>query len=103
MSSAGIVESCDGDSSQTSQQVDEKTPEGDVLNRLTAGSAGPGWTKVSCPCCESEEVEPLVLVKLGEKVRPETKRWLIRLIGATQKDGGQLNNNCDYKKKLRSK
>lgn len=28
------------------------------------------------------------MVKLGEKVRPETKRWLIRLIGAPQKDGG---------------
>ncbi|XP_077372541.1 anoctamin-10 isoform X2 [Festucalex cinctus] len=36
----------------------------------------------------SERIEPLVLVKLGEKVRPETKRWLIRLIGAPQKDGG---------------
>uniref|UniRef100_H3CQS8 Anoctamin n=1 Tax=Tetraodon nigroviridis TaxID=99883 RepID=H3CQS8_TETNG len=47
-----------------------------------------GWTKVSCPCCVSEDIEPLVLVKLGQKVGPETKRWLIRLIGAPQKDGG---------------
>uniref|UniRef100_A0A3P9HPG6 Anoctamin n=1 Tax=Oryzias latipes TaxID=8090 RepID=A0A3P9HPG6_ORYLA len=46
------------------------------------------WTKASCPCCESKQVEPLVLVKLGGKVGPETKRWLIRLIGAQQKDGG---------------
>nr|XP_057931681.1 anoctamin-10 [Doryrhamphus excisus]XP_057931682.1 anoctamin-10 [Doryrhamphus excisus] len=51
-------------------------------------STGLGWTKVSCPCCVSEVVEPLVLVKLGEKVRPETKRWLIRLIGTAQRDGG---------------
>ncbi|XP_054633209.1 anoctamin-10 isoform X2 [Dunckerocampus dactyliophorus] len=53
-----------------------------------AASTGRGWTKVSCPCCVSEAVEPLVLVKLGEKVRPETKRWLIRLIGAPQREGG---------------
>ncbi|XP_049578606.1 anoctamin-10 isoform X1 [Syngnathus scovelli] len=51
-------------------------------------TTGPGWTKVSCPCCVSEWVEPLVLVKLGENVRPETKRWLIKLIGTPQKDGG---------------
>uniref|UniRef100_A0A3B3VKR9 Anoctamin n=1 Tax=Poecilia latipinna TaxID=48699 RepID=A0A3B3VKR9_9TELE len=53
-----------------------------------ASSFTPGWTKVSCPCCASERVEPLVLVKLGQKVVPETKRWLIKLIGAPQKDGG---------------
>uniref|UniRef100_A0A8D3AZP9 Anoctamin n=1 Tax=Scophthalmus maximus TaxID=52904 RepID=A0A8D3AZP9_SCOMX len=56
--------------------------------KLAASTIGPGWSKVGCPCCVSERVEPLVLVKLGEKVRPETKRWLIRLIGASQKDGG---------------
>uniref|UniRef100_A0A7N8XVA2 Anoctamin n=1 Tax=Mastacembelus armatus TaxID=205130 RepID=A0A7N8XVA2_9TELE len=59
-----------------------------ALKYLGATTTGPGWTKVSCPCCMSERVEPLVLVKLGAKVRPETKRWLIRLIGAPQKDGG---------------
>uniref|UniRef100_A0A3Q0RB70 Anoctamin n=1 Tax=Amphilophus citrinellus TaxID=61819 RepID=A0A3Q0RB70_AMPCI len=47
-----------------------------------------GWTKVSCPCCVSAQVEPLVLVKLGPKIGPETKRWLIKMIGAPQKDGG---------------
>uniref|UniRef100_A0A8C2ZK80 Anoctamin n=1 Tax=Cyclopterus lumpus TaxID=8103 RepID=A0A8C2ZK80_CYCLU len=56
--------------------------------KLGAATIGPGWTKVSCPCCVSERVEPLVLVKLGEKVRPETKRWLIRVIGTPQKEGG---------------
>uniref|UniRef100_A0A3P9BTH7 Anoctamin n=1 Tax=Maylandia zebra TaxID=106582 RepID=A0A3P9BTH7_9CICH len=55
---------------------------------LSKPSAGSGWTKVSCPCCFSERVEPLVLVKLGGKVGPETKRWLIKVIGAPQKDGG---------------
>uniref|UniRef100_A0A673AAQ3 Anoctamin n=1 Tax=Sphaeramia orbicularis TaxID=375764 RepID=A0A673AAQ3_9TELE len=47
-----------------------------------------GWTKVSCPCCVSDRVDPLVLVRLGQKVRPETKRWIIKLIGSPQKDGG---------------
>lgn len=57
----------------------------------TAGGASPrqGWTKVSCACCMSEQIEPLVLVKLGPNVGPETKRWLIRLIGAPQIDGGE--------------
>uniref|UniRef100_A0A667YBR8 Anoctamin n=1 Tax=Myripristis murdjan TaxID=586833 RepID=A0A667YBR8_9TELE len=55
---------------------------------LSDGGMGPGWTKVSCPCCVSERVEPLVLVQLGDQVRPETKKWLIRLIGAPVKDGG---------------
>ncbi|XP_041651379.1 anoctamin-10 isoform X2 [Cheilinus undulatus] len=59
-----------------------------VMSEPSASSVGSGWTKVSCPCCVTEKVEPLVLVKLGERVRPETKRWLIRLIGAPQKDGG---------------
>ena len=41
------------------------------------------------------EVVRLVLVKLGEKVRPETKRWLIRVIGAPQADGGEGSNISD--------
>ncbi|KAM9754308.1 LOW QUALITY PROTEIN: anoctamin-10 [Menidia menidia] len=49
---------------------------------------GGGWTRVSCPCCHAHRVQPLVLVKLGPKVGPETKRWLLRLIAAPQKDGG---------------
>ncbi|KAM8893023.1 anoctamin-10 [Spinachia spinachia] len=53
-----------------------------------SATAGLGWTKVSCPCCKSELVEPLVLVILGKKVRPETKRWLLRVIGAPQGEGG---------------
>lgn len=56
--------------------------------KLIAAATRPGWTKVSCPCCAAERVEPLVLVKLGEKVRPETKRWIIKLLGAPQKEGG---------------
>uniref|UniRef100_A0A3Q2R1T8 Anoctamin n=1 Tax=Fundulus heteroclitus TaxID=8078 RepID=A0A3Q2R1T8_FUNHE len=68
--------------SQT-EPADGKTP-----SKPSAPSSTPGWGKVSCPCCASERVEPLVLVKLGQKVIPETKRWLIKLIRAPQKEGG---------------
>ncbi|XP_054475746.1 anoctamin-10 [Anoplopoma fimbria] len=77
-----------GSSSEADEQPEGKTPAGAAPSKLSATTIGPGWTKVSCPCCVSERVEPLVLVKLGEKVRPETKRWLIRVIGTSQKDGG---------------
>lgn len=87
MSQAGGKEGVGGISSKTAQHLKEKT----TLTKLSAVSAGVGWTKVSCPCCVSQQVEPLVLVKLGEKVSPETKRWLLRLIGAPQKDGGECS------------
>uniref|UniRef100_UPI0037E89F7E anoctamin-10 n=1 Tax=Semicossyphus pulcher TaxID=241346 RepID=UPI0037E89F7E len=82
-----------GSRSETAQQQEDKSRAVKVQcsgleGTMSATTGGPGWTKVSCPCCVSERVEPLVLVKLGGKVRPETKRWLIRLIGAPQKDGG---------------
>ncbi|XP_073328600.1 anoctamin-10 [Pagrus major] len=88
MSKADGDEGGDVSSSETAQLLEDKTPAEKSLTKLSTTTLGPGWTKVSCPCCVSERVEPLVLVKLGEKVRPETKRWLIRLIGAPQKDGG---------------
>lgn len=94
MSKAGGDEG-GGGSSETAHQPEEKTPAGKVQSKLSATTIGQGWTKVSCPCCFSERVEPLVLVKLGEKVRPETKRWLIRVIGAPQTDGGEGSNISD--------
>ncbi|XP_075998494.1 anoctamin-10 [Genypterus blacodes] len=76
-----------GSGGETAQQM--KAPEGGkVPSKLSAADIGPGWTKVSCPCCVTEQVEPLVLVQLGAQVRPETKRWIIKLIGAPQKEGG---------------
>lgn len=101
MSKAGGDEGCDISSSETAQLLEDKTPAEKTPTKLSAATLGPGWTKVSCPCCVSEGVEPLVLVKLGEKVRPETKRWIIRLIGAPQKDGGEgLNDGDDGKRAL---
>ncbi|XP_050929542.1 anoctamin-10 isoform X2 [Lates calcarifer] len=90
MSKAGGEDSrsAGGSNSQKVQQLEDETAGEKVMGKLNTTTIGPGWTKVVCPCCVSERVEPLVLVKLKEKVRPETKRWLIRLIGASQKDGG---------------
>lgn len=91
MKKAGDDEGASGGRSPSPQQLGGKAAGGKVQSRLSAAtsSSGPGWTKVSCPCCYSDRVEPLVLVKLGQKVGPETKRWLMKLIGAPHKDGGE--------------
>ncbi|KAG7229825.1 hypothetical protein INR49_012474 [Caranx melampygus] len=80
----------DGSSHEKAQQLEDHTLGEKDLGKLSAIASGSGWTKVSCPCCVSDRVEPLILVKLGEKVRPETKRWLIKLIGAPLKDGDNM-------------
>ncbi|KAL0968243.1 hypothetical protein UPYG_G00264240 [Umbra pygmaea] len=46
------------------------------------------WTKVSCPCCVSDRVEPLVLIWLTDKVQPLTRKWLISLIEDSKRHGG---------------
>lgn len=91
MKKAGDDEGASGSQSPSTQQLGSEAAGGKVQSKLSAAtsSSGPGWTKVSCPCCYSDRVEPLVLVKLGKKVGPETKRWLIKLIGAPHKDGGE--------------
>lgn len=86
MSKAGADEGGAGGCGDSAKQLEAKDEKGGKLP--SKPPAGSGWTKVSCPCCFSERVEPLVLVKLGGKVGPETKRWLIKVIGAPQKDGG---------------
>ncbi|KAM7003081.1 anoctamin-10 isoform 2-T2 [Tautogolabrus adspersus] len=88
MRRTGADEGGSGSRRETAKQQEDRTQTLNVPCKLSASTVGPGWTKVSCPCCVSKKVEPLVLVKLGANVRPETKRWLIRLIGAPQKDGG---------------
>lgn len=86
----------DDEGAPSSQQPTGEAAGGKVQSKLSAAassssSSGSGWTKVSCPCCVSDRVEPLVLLKLGPKVGPETKRWVIKLIGAPQKDGGEFS------------
>ena len=64
----------------------------DGAGRKKVGAAvlDPGaWSKVSCPCCLSDKVEPLVLIQLREEVHPDTKRWFISRIEASKKDGGE--------------
>ncbi|XP_072519154.1 anoctamin-10 [Salminus brasiliensis] len=59
------------------------------------GTCGPtdlvgpeSWSKVSCPCCISAQVEPLVLIQLAENVQPNTKQWIMAMISAPQVSGG---------------
>lgn len=52
-------------------------------------STGPNsWSRVSCPCCISSHVEPLVLIQLSENVQPITKQWIMSMISAPVKTGG---------------
>ncbi|KAJ8247450.1 hypothetical protein GJAV_G00246520 [Gymnothorax javanicus] len=61
----------------------ELQPTGQVMT-LNADS----WTKVSCPCCQNDQVEPLVLIQLAPKVKPATKKWIISRIEAPEAEGG---------------
>ena len=79
------VEGDGGDSTHKRQSPGDKAL-GGVCG---ASSIASGWTKVSCPCCESDQVEPLVLVQLGASVQERTKKWLIKLIEASAKEGGE--------------
>ncbi|XP_063052979.1 anoctamin-10 [Engraulis encrasicolus] len=47
-----------------------------------------GWSPSHCSCCQSEGLEPLVLLLLGEKVEPTTKKWMMRLLAKTPTQGG---------------
>ncbi|XP_051975309.1 anoctamin-10-like [Xyrauchen texanus] len=46
------------------------------------------WSRVSCPCCISSHIEPLVLIQLAENVQPITKQWIMSMISAPVKAGG---------------
>ncbi|XP_062856918.1 anoctamin-10 isoform X2 [Trichomycterus rosablanca] len=46
------------------------------------------WSKVSCPCCASTQIEPLVLIQLSESIQANTKQWIMNIISAPQKSGG---------------
>lgn len=62
--------------------------EGSVQTQTKVLNQG-SWTQVSCPCCVSEQVEPLVLIQLSDNIQPVTKRWLISLIEVSERDGGE--------------
>ncbi|XP_015223720.2 anoctamin-10 [Lepisosteus oculatus] len=46
------------------------------------------WTPVTCRCCDSATVQPLVVIELAENVQPATKQWIISKIESHAKDGG---------------
>lgn len=61
----------------------------DTLSSVAEAMAPESWSKVSCPCCVSSEVEPLVLIQLAENVEPSTKQWIMAMISAPHKAGGE--------------
>lgn len=61
----------------------------DTVSSVTEGTAPESWSKVSCRCCVSSEVEPLVLIQLAENVEPSTKQWIMAMISAPIKAGGE--------------
>lgn len=67
------------------------TTQKEPLEELSARgkSTGPNsWSRVSCPCCISSQIEPLVLIQLSENVQPITKQWVMSMISAPVKTGG---------------
>ena len=77
--------------------------EGSVQTQTKVLNQG-SWTQVSCPCCVSEQVEPLVLIQLSDNIQPVTKRWLISLIEVSERDGGersgQIGSAADQKSSI---
>ncbi|XDV53126.1 hypothetical protein PO909_021708 [Leuciscus waleckii] len=65
----------------------QKEPQGEssTLTKVTGPSS---WSRVSCPCCISSHIEPLVLIQLAESVQPITKQWIMSMISAPVKAGG---------------
>ncbi|XP_048013946.1 anoctamin-10 [Megalobrama amblycephala] len=55
------------------------------LTKVTGPSS---WSRVSCPCCTSSHIEPLVLIQLAESIQPITKQWIMSVISAPVKTGG---------------
>ncbi|XP_017329518.1 anoctamin-10 [Ictalurus punctatus] len=60
----------------------------DSVSSVAEAMAPESWSKVSCPCCVSSEVEPLVLIHLAENVESSTKQWIMSMISAPHKAGG---------------
>lgn len=60
-----------------------------TLSKVTGPSS---WSRVSCPCCISSHIEPLVLIQLAENVQPITKQWIMSMISAPVKAGGKNSN-----------
>jgi len=66
----------------------QKDPQGE-FSTLTKVTGPCSWSRVSCPCCISSHIEPLVLIQLAENVQPITKQWIMSMISAPVKAGGE--------------
>ncbi|KAI5105450.1 hypothetical protein C0J45_5122, partial [Silurus meridionalis] len=60
----------------------------DTISSIAEAMAPQSWSKVSCPCCVSSEVEPLVIIQLADNVESNTKEWIMAMISASHKSGG---------------
>ncbi|KAM9470538.1 anoctamin-10 isoform 1-T2 [Clarias gariepinus] len=60
----------------------------DTVSSVAATVSPESWSKVSCPCCVTSEIEPLVLIQLAETVDSSTKQWIMAMISASHKAGG---------------
>ncbi|KAK7117430.1 hypothetical protein R3I94_022864 [Phoxinus phoxinus] len=65
----------------------QKEPQGE-FSTLTKVTGPSSWSRVSCPCCISSNIEPLVLIQLAESVQPLTKQWIMSMISAPVMAGG---------------
>ncbi|XP_041077616.1 anoctamin-10-like isoform X2 [Polyodon spathula] len=61
------------------------------VSRGVVTIASGSWTKVTCKCCFTDKVRPLLVIELNKEVRLETKQWIISKIEApANKQGAQL-------------
>ncbi|KAK3536185.1 hypothetical protein QTP70_034976 [Hemibagrus guttatus] len=60
----------------------------DSVSSLAEAISPESWSKVSCPCCVSSEIEPLVLIQVAENVESNTKQWIMAMISAPNNAGG---------------
>uniref|UniRef100_A0A673G6Z2 Anoctamin n=1 Tax=Sinocyclocheilus rhinocerous TaxID=307959 RepID=A0A673G6Z2_9TELE len=65
----------------------QKDPQ-EGLSALAKMTGPSSWSRVSCPCCISSHIEPLVLIQLAENIQPITKQWIMSVISAPVKAGG---------------
>ncbi|XP_036399736.1 anoctamin-10 [Megalops cyprinoides] len=66
------------------------TSQGELRRKVKTTGRSDSWTQVSCPCCTSDHVEPLVLIQLAPNIQPTTKKWIMSRIEAPEKDGGAV-------------
>ncbi|XP_041123974.1 anoctamin-10 isoform X2 [Polyodon spathula] len=61
------------------------------VSRGVVNIATGSWTKVTCKCCFTDTVRPLLVIELNKDVQLETKQWIISKVEApANKQGAQL-------------